>query len=179
MTLIHSSPFTPSRPPWMAMAAPVRPAMRLWLSDVGMPNTEAPTLYTTIENSAAHNAMSAASVLPPKSTMLEMVEATLALIFVITRTPRKLSSALMMMAGFTRMQGVSPAVDKDDAEREKRSERKGRARENLPHEVRERDVQAIPLLDRHTRYCAPKMEDSLTCALQKTDKFGGRNVEHR
>ena len=90
----------------MAMAAPVRPAMRLWLSDVGMPNTEAPTLYTTIEKSAAHNAMSAASVLPPKSTMLEMVEATLALIFVITRTPRKLSSALMMMAGFTRMQRV-------------------------------------------------------------------------
>ena len=44
MTLIHSSPLTPARPPWMAMAAPVRPAIRLWLSEVGMPKTEAATL---------------------------------------------------------------------------------------------------------------------------------------
>ena len=44
MTFTHSLAFTPSMPPWMAMAAPVRPAMRLWLSLVGMPNTEAATL---------------------------------------------------------------------------------------------------------------------------------------
>ena len=37
MTFTHSAPLTPARLPWMAMAAPVRPAMRLWLSLVGMP----------------------------------------------------------------------------------------------------------------------------------------------
>ena len=44
----------------MAMAAPVRPAMRLWLSLVGIPKMEAPTLYTTIENNAAQSATNAA-----------------------------------------------------------------------------------------------------------------------
>ena len=44
MTLTHSSMLTPLVPPWMAMAAPVSPAMRLWLSLVGMPKIDAPTL---------------------------------------------------------------------------------------------------------------------------------------
>ena len=90
----------------MAMAAPVRPAIRLWLSLVGMPNQEAVTLYTTMENSAAHSAMRASWVLPPKSTMLEMVEATEELMRVMTSTPRKLNPALSRMAGRTRMQRV-------------------------------------------------------------------------
>ena len=85
----------------MAIAAPVRPAIRLWLSLVGMPNTEAATLYTTMENKAAHSAISAASVWPPKSTMLLIVEATELLILVITSTPRKLNTALIMIAVLT------------------------------------------------------------------------------
>ena len=36
-TLTHSLALTPPRPFWMAMAAPVSPAIRLWLSEVGMP----------------------------------------------------------------------------------------------------------------------------------------------
>ena len=94
----------------MAMAAPERPAIRLWLSLVGMPNSEAPTLYTTIENSAAHSATSASCVFPPKSTMLLMVDATELLIFVITNTPRKLNTALMIMAARTFMQRVVTQV---------------------------------------------------------------------
>src|SRR5699024_9359463 len=80
------------------MAAPDRPAIRLWLSLVGIPNTEAATLYTTMENNAAHRAISASFVSPPKSTMLLMVDATALLIFVITSTPRKLNTALIMIA---------------------------------------------------------------------------------
>lgn len=97
-------------PPWMAMAAPDRPAIRLWLSEVGMPSSEAPTLYTTMENSAAHRAMSAAFVSPPKSTMLLMVEATEALSCVMMKTPRKLKMAAMMTAERTRMHRVVTQV---------------------------------------------------------------------
>ena len=43
-TLTHSLKLMPPTPPWMAMAAPDRPAIRLWLSLVGMPKTDAPTL---------------------------------------------------------------------------------------------------------------------------------------
>ena len=50
--------------------------------------------------------MSASCVLPPKSTMLEMVEATEELMWVMTSTPRKLNPALSRMAGRTRMQRV-------------------------------------------------------------------------
>ena len=59
-----------------------------------------------MENSAAHSAMRASWVLPPKSTMLEMVEATDELMWVMTSTPRKLNPALSRMAGRTRMQRV-------------------------------------------------------------------------
>ena len=43
----------------MAIAAPERPAIRLWLSLVGMPRNDAPVEYTTMENSAAQSAISA------------------------------------------------------------------------------------------------------------------------
>src|SRR5699024_496057 len=55
-TFTHSLKLMPPIPPCTAIAAPERPAIRLWLSLVGMPNTDAATLYTTMENSAAHKA---------------------------------------------------------------------------------------------------------------------------
>ena len=88
----------PPTPPCTAIAAPDRPAIRLWLSLVGIPNTDAATLYTTMENSAAHKATRAISVSPPKSTILLMVDATELLIWVITSTPRKLNTALIQIA---------------------------------------------------------------------------------
>ena len=42
----------------------------------------------------------------PKSTMLLIVDATEAFIFVIIRTPRKLNTALIMIAGLGLMQRV-------------------------------------------------------------------------
>ena len=84
--------------------------MRLWLSLVGMPKIEAPTLYTTMENSAAHSATRASRVSPPKSTILLMVEATELLILVITNTPRKLNAALIRIAARTFIQRVVTQV---------------------------------------------------------------------
>ena len=75
-TLTHSLPLIPPIPPWIAIAAPESPAIRLWLSLVGIPNTDAATLYTTIDTSAAQSAISASWVLFPKSTMLLIVDAT-------------------------------------------------------------------------------------------------------
>ena len=60
MTLTHSPMFTPPRPPETASAAPVRPAIRAWLSEVGMPKSQAPTPQATMPTVAAANAMSAA-----------------------------------------------------------------------------------------------------------------------
>ena len=96
--MTHSAPLMPPMPCWMAMAAPESPAMRLWLSLVGIPKTETPTLYPTMESRAAQRAISAFWVLSPKSTILLMVEATELLIWVMINTPRKLKTALMMMA---------------------------------------------------------------------------------
>ena len=62
--------------------------------------------YTTIEKSAAHRAMRAICVFEPKSTMLEMVEAMLALICVMMKTPRKLKIVLMMIAALGGRQRV-------------------------------------------------------------------------
>src|SRR5699024_8024695 len=75
-TFTHSLPLIPPIPPWIAIAAPERPAIRLWLSLVGIPKTDAATLYTTIDTSAAQSAIIASCVLSPKSTMLLIVEAT-------------------------------------------------------------------------------------------------------
>ena len=94
----------------MAIAAPVRPAIRLWLSLVGMPKRAAPTLYTTMENRAAHRAIRASWVLPPKSTILLMVEATELLMWVMMSTPRKLNTALVRMAARTLMHRVAMQV---------------------------------------------------------------------
>ena len=63
-----------------------------------------------MEKSAAHSATSAMVVSPPKSTILLMVEATLALIWVMIRTPKKLQIALMIMADRTRMHRVVTQV---------------------------------------------------------------------
>ena len=63
-----------------------------------------------MENRAAQRATSAICVSAPKSTMLEIVEATLALMWVMMRTPKKLKTALMMIAGRTRMQRVVTQV---------------------------------------------------------------------
>ena len=63
-----------------------------------------------MENSAAHRAMSAAFVSPPKSTMLLMVEATEALSCVMMKTPRTLKMAAMMTAERTRMHRVVTQV---------------------------------------------------------------------
>ena len=51
-----------------------------------------------MENSAAHRAMRASCVFSPKSTMLLMVEATALLIWVMISTPKKLKTALRIMA---------------------------------------------------------------------------------
>ena len=72
--------------------------MRLWLSLVGMPTRAAMTLYTTMENRAAHRAIRAFWVSPPKSTIPLMVEATALLMWVMISTPMKLKAALSMMA---------------------------------------------------------------------------------
>lgn len=82
----------------MAIAAPDTPAMSAWLSLVGMPNTHAAVAQITMAKSAAHSAMSASCASPPKSTILEMVCATVALIFVITSTPKKLHTAAIRIA---------------------------------------------------------------------------------
>ena len=59
-----------------------------------------------MEKRAAHRAISASRELPPKSTILLMVEATELLICVMMNTPRKLKMALMIMAERTFMQRV-------------------------------------------------------------------------
>ena len=71
-----------------------------------MPKNDAVTLYTTMDKSAAHSAISASCVFVPKSTMLLMVEATELLICVMMNTPRKLNAALIQMAPRTLMQRV-------------------------------------------------------------------------
>ena len=58
------------RLPSRANAAPDSPAARAWLSLVGMPNHQAAVAHATMATSAAHSAVSASAVLPPKSTML-------------------------------------------------------------------------------------------------------------
>ena len=51
-----------------------------------------------MENSAAQRHASAMVLFPPKSTICEMVLATLALKCVMMSTPKKLNAALMRMA---------------------------------------------------------------------------------
>ena len=63
-----------------------------------------------MENSAAHRHASAMVLFPPKSTICEMVLATLALKCVMMSTPRKLNAALMRMAARAGMQRVVTQV---------------------------------------------------------------------
>jgi hypothetical protein len=81
-----------------AIAAPERPAIRAWLSLVGIPNHHAAVAQSTMANRAAQSAISASSELPPKSTILYMVCATVALNMVMINTPRKLHTAAMAIA---------------------------------------------------------------------------------
>ena len=63
-----------------------------------------------MENNAAHKAIIAAWVSPPKSTILLIVAATELLIFVMIRTPRKLKTALIMIALLTPIHRVVTQV---------------------------------------------------------------------
>ena len=81
-----------------AAAAPDTPAIKAWLSLVGMPKYQAAVAHTTIAKSAAHSATTASSVFPPKSTIFAIVWATFALTAVIAKTPKKLNTAAIKMA---------------------------------------------------------------------------------
>ena len=106
MTLTHSCMLTPATPPETAMAAPVSPAIRAWLSEVGMPKIQAPTPQATMPTVAAARAMSAACVSPPKSTMPLIVSATAVEMKLIATRPTKLQMTLMAMAASTPMDRV-------------------------------------------------------------------------
>ena len=97
-------------PPCRAMAAPEIPAIRAWLSLVGMPNHQAAVAQMTMANRAAHRAISACSLLPPKLTIFVMVMATVELTAVMIITPRKLHTAAMMMALLTPIERVPTTV---------------------------------------------------------------------
>ena len=68
---------------------------------VGQPMDTAKDDHTTMENRAAHNATRAMEVSSPKLTMLVMVEATVALIMVMTTIPAQLHTAAMTIATLT------------------------------------------------------------------------------
>ena len=63
-----------------------------------MPKYQAAVAQMTMDANAPIKATDAAWGSPPKSTMLEMVTTTLVFIIVITKTPRKLKTAAMMIA---------------------------------------------------------------------------------
>ena len=92
------------------MAAPVIPAISEWLWLVGIPSAHAATPHTMIATIAAARATSAASLLPPKSTMPKMVPATAVLIAVMPTKPIKLQTAAIIMAGVGRMARVPTTV---------------------------------------------------------------------
>ena len=97
---------TPSRPPETASAPPVRPAIRAWLSEVGMPKAQAPRPQATMPTVAAARAMRAAWVSPPKSTMPEMVSATAVEMNDIATRPTKLQMTDMRIAESTSIERV-------------------------------------------------------------------------
>ncbi len=76
-----------------AIALPVSPAIRAWLSLVGMPKYQASTAHNTTEKSAAARAMVASSRLSPKETIFITVCVTEVLILLVAATPRKLKIA--------------------------------------------------------------------------------------
>ena len=80
--------------------------MSAWLSEVGMPKSQAPTPQATMPTVAAASAMSAACVSPPKSTMPEMVSATAVEMNDIATRPTKLQTTDMKIAESTSMERV-------------------------------------------------------------------------
>jgi hypothetical protein len=75
-----------------------------------MPNHHAAVAHITIANSEAHSAISEVRGSPPKSTILYIVEATLAFTIVINRTPRKLKMAAITIALRTPIDRVDTQV---------------------------------------------------------------------
>ena len=77
---------------------------------MGIPNTHASTAQSTIAKSAALSVIIAMLGSEPKSTIFVIVSATVALMSVITKTPRKLKTAAMRIAAPGLMQRVTTQV---------------------------------------------------------------------
>lgn len=86
------------------------PAISAWLSLVGIPKYHAATAQIMIANRAAQSATIAASVLPLKFTMSLIVMATVVLMSVITKTPKKLNTAAIKTAAFADIARVATQV---------------------------------------------------------------------
>ena len=108
--MTHSPPLMPPKPLCMAIAAPESPAISAWLSLVGIPKNQAATAQMIMATSAAQSATTASCVLVPKSTMFLMVMATVELISVITKTPKKLNTADIKTAARGGMARVATQV---------------------------------------------------------------------
>lgn len=86
------------------------PAMSAWLSLVGIPKYQAAVAQSTIAKRAAQRAIIESFGSFPKSTIFAIVWATVALMDVITNTPRKLNTAAIRMAFFGAMDRVDTHV---------------------------------------------------------------------
>lgn len=110
-TLHHSAKLIPEKLPFKATAAPEIPAMRAWLSEVGIPNRQAATAHITIAKRAAQRAAEPESEDCPmdgsKFTIFEIVTATFEFSAVITEIPMKLKVA----AKATAVRGPIDLVD--------------------------------------------------------------------
>jgi hypothetical protein len=93
-----------------AIAAPESPAIKAWLSLVGIPSTEAAVAHTTMATIAAQRPTMLLCASPPKSTMLKIVCATVALSIVMRKTPRKFITAAIAMAARIDIARVDTAV---------------------------------------------------------------------
>ena len=109
--LIHSPPLIPENPPLIAIALPVNPAIRAWLSLVGIPKYQAITAHKTILKSAAESATEAEYVSLPKSTILATVTVTELFKILITPTPKKLNIADIIRADFSFIHLVTVTVE--------------------------------------------------------------------
>lgn len=96
----------PEKPPFIAKALPVRPAIRAWLSLVGIPKYHATTAHKTMEKSAAARAMLDFSLFSPKDTIFITVSVTAGLILLVMKTPAKLNIADRKTAGLSGRQRV-------------------------------------------------------------------------
>ena len=96
----------PEKPPFIATALPVSPAIRAWLSLVGMPKYQATSAHKTMEKSAAARAIPDFSPLSPKDTIFITVSVTAGLILLIMKTPAKLNIAERKTDGLSGRQRV-------------------------------------------------------------------------